>query len=395
MKRKGFTLIELLAVIVILAIIALIATPIVLNMINSARKSAAKSAAYGYIEAIEYNNGFAELSTDAGISGYTKITTGDVSTINTALGTHIKGKKPDSGSVTVGTDGKVTQAEFCISGYTVTYAAPEITNVDKGCSGSSTPAVTYEVYNPGDDVYFDPVSNSKCTNGGTCYKWRVITVGDTTSNSDITLQMDHNLVLKDQWTNQLPPSSDVGPGYVLSTLSSLTSAWTIPGLTFEYDTSLSQYNYGKLSCEEGICTITKNNTTTQIATNVKARLITGEEVAAITKTKTPSLSWTLASNDSGWFWISCSESGTSSGVTGNTDLKWLVENTFQDSRSGATANTYGDANNGYWTLSPINNAQYYVWTVISAGVLSKDDTLNENSSYGFRPVITISKSVLD
>ena len=35
--KKGFTLIELLAVIVILAIIALIATPIILNIINDSR----------------------------------------------------------------------------------------------------------------------------------------------------------------------------------------------------------------------------------------------------------------------------------------------------------------------------------------------------------------------
>ena len=43
--KKAFTLIELLAVIIILAIIALIATPIVLDVINDARKSASKSAA--------------------------------------------------------------------------------------------------------------------------------------------------------------------------------------------------------------------------------------------------------------------------------------------------------------------------------------------------------------
>ena len=36
--KKGFTLIELLAVIVILAVIALIATPIVINIINNAKK---------------------------------------------------------------------------------------------------------------------------------------------------------------------------------------------------------------------------------------------------------------------------------------------------------------------------------------------------------------------
>ena len=40
MNKKGFTLIELLAVIVILAIIALIATPIILGIINDSRKSA-------------------------------------------------------------------------------------------------------------------------------------------------------------------------------------------------------------------------------------------------------------------------------------------------------------------------------------------------------------------
>ncbi len=43
--KKGFTLIELLAVIIILAIIALIATPIILNVVDDARRSAAVSEA--------------------------------------------------------------------------------------------------------------------------------------------------------------------------------------------------------------------------------------------------------------------------------------------------------------------------------------------------------------
>ena len=43
--KKGFTLIELLAVIIILAIIALIATPIILNVVEDARISAGKSEA--------------------------------------------------------------------------------------------------------------------------------------------------------------------------------------------------------------------------------------------------------------------------------------------------------------------------------------------------------------
>lgn len=52
-NMKGFTLIELLAVIVILAIIALIATPIIMNIINEAKKGANKDAAYGITKSIE------------------------------------------------------------------------------------------------------------------------------------------------------------------------------------------------------------------------------------------------------------------------------------------------------------------------------------------------------
>ena len=66
-NRKGFTLIELLAVIVILAIIALIATPIILNMINEARKSSAKSSTLGFVDSIEYYSGFSEANGAGGM----------------------------------------------------------------------------------------------------------------------------------------------------------------------------------------------------------------------------------------------------------------------------------------------------------------------------------------
>jgi len=53
MRNKGFTLIELLAVIVILAIIALIATPIVLGIINDSKESANRISAQYMIDAVE------------------------------------------------------------------------------------------------------------------------------------------------------------------------------------------------------------------------------------------------------------------------------------------------------------------------------------------------------
>ena len=53
MNKKGFTLIELLAIIVILAIIAVITVPIILNIIENARRGAARSSALGYADAIK------------------------------------------------------------------------------------------------------------------------------------------------------------------------------------------------------------------------------------------------------------------------------------------------------------------------------------------------------
>jgi len=52
-NKKGFTLVELLAVVVILALIALIASPIILNIIENSRKSSFASSMDGAVRAIE------------------------------------------------------------------------------------------------------------------------------------------------------------------------------------------------------------------------------------------------------------------------------------------------------------------------------------------------------
>ena len=59
--KKGFTLIELLAVIIILAIVALIATPIILDVVEDARKSAAKSETAMVLDGIQKYCESAEL----------------------------------------------------------------------------------------------------------------------------------------------------------------------------------------------------------------------------------------------------------------------------------------------------------------------------------------------
>ena len=114
-KEKGFTLIELLAVIIILAVIALITIPIVMNMINSAKKSAAVSSAYGYVDAINYAQGLADFD-----NSYERLSDGTYETSEiTKL--KMKGKKPLYGDVTI-ENNIVKTANICIGGYMVNYA---------------------------------------------------------------------------------------------------------------------------------------------------------------------------------------------------------------------------------------------------------------------------------
>lgn len=98
--KKGFTLIELLAVIVILAVIALIATPLILNVIEDSKISAAKESATGYIEAIEMYIGTSSLIDKNNLKINEKYNVTDVTILNNeateALNdlVEVKGEKP-------------------------------------------------------------------------------------------------------------------------------------------------------------------------------------------------------------------------------------------------------------------------------------------------------------
>ncbi len=130
-NTKGFTLIELLAVIVILAIIALIATPIVLNLIDKARRGAAESSAYAYINAAEKaavvtlmdNTGvnLNQASCAVASSGTTLTCEGGSLSSSVDLTLDIKGDLPsDGGSISFDENGAVTGASFTINNYSVT-----------------------------------------------------------------------------------------------------------------------------------------------------------------------------------------------------------------------------------------------------------------------------------
>ena len=114
MKRKGFTLIELLAVIVILAIIALIATPIVLDIIDSAKQSSVEATMKNIEKTalLEYS----DLVLDGKEKEEIIYNCYDGKCTYNGKVLNVKGDMPDRGRIIVNEDG-ITFENIIIKGY--------------------------------------------------------------------------------------------------------------------------------------------------------------------------------------------------------------------------------------------------------------------------------------
>ena len=116
MKKKslGFTLIELLAIIVILAIIAVITVPVILDIIENAKKSTAETSALGYLNAVETKIVMNNLDkTKNGIKD------GNYSVDELSnMGVEVNGNKPTSGSVII-TNNKIKDCTLMIDKYEI------------------------------------------------------------------------------------------------------------------------------------------------------------------------------------------------------------------------------------------------------------------------------------
>ena len=112
--KKGFTLIELLAVIVILAIIALIATPIVLNIIEDAKANTTMRSAENYLKAVELSIAKSVIKTDGTLDGIYLVNKKgnlckeeDGISCKNDLKIEVDNEKPDAGSKVEIKNGKI------------------------------------------------------------------------------------------------------------------------------------------------------------------------------------------------------------------------------------------------------------------------------------------------
>ena len=218
MKKKGFTLIELLAVIVILAVIAVIATPAVLNVIEDSKKSAAEASARSIVGAAKTH--------------YMKNIMDNKPNSNVDLSTNTlkyDGEQAKKGLLSYDANGNVS-GKMYISGYCIEVSVDgnvTSTKTDESNCNIEIPQVT--TYANGTVVYYNPVTNTKCTSSeavsatGTktgCMRWYAFNDEGT---STINLLLDHNTTAKVAWASTGTNAN--GPVEVKTQLESDTASW--------------------------------------------------------------------------------------------------------------------------------------------------------------------------
>lgn len=158
MKKDGFTLVEILAVVVILAVVALIATPIILNVINDAKKSSIKQSAIGYVDAVEKTILEKKTNTDVDYDGKYTIKKDQITKESETasllpildliqLNVNVKGELPTKGNLEI-EKSNVISGEFYYNNYLVTLSNDKYKiQVLSNSSSTDTPALETEINN--------------------------------------------------------------------------------------------------------------------------------------------------------------------------------------------------------------------------------------------------------
>ena len=340
MKSKGFTLIELLAVIVILAIIALIATPVVLNIIKSSKGSSIERSAELYIdqvkkEIIRYNMTHPGANFNPSICEVqgNGVKCDDSDEI---LPVEINGVKPEDGSKIILSDGQVIGTkDFVIDSKNLTYEDGKIKEgTDKPliCKGVTT-ATTGNI--PGGSF-----------NYGDEYTCEV---GDNYTNTFFVLENNTDtvsLIMKENYIDS----------YVPNTLS-----W----------------------CTDG----TNINTTCKNISTIGSEAPTGKDylghIKEIFNKSGVEVSFPSASQ------IATASGQTFDGANSIDNLPvWLYDYLYNSIHS---IDLYG-----YWTTTLFDAYYSSAWNVQAGGNLKDGGGINPSdaNTYGVRPVITLSKSMI-
>lgn len=261
MKKQGFTLIELLAVIVILAIIALIATPIVLNVIENSKEKAVERSAENYMDAIELMlmtdlldeptiaNGSYKVLSDGSLCNETECVDSKCTELKCVEGKTIKvainGEQPTGGVVSI-SNGFIakTGTQIFMDNYKFVYNGEELVKKDQ----TDTQAKGKNLFNYVTNINLTTIDgiDVKINSDGSITVSGVI----TTSWRQPVLRHDITDILEDGETYTL--SQGEPNEYVMAhlTTTNITTATPTPtyyntkkkSLTFTVDKSIYKYS---------------------------------------------------------------------------------------------------------------------------------------------------------
>jgi len=336
MRKNGFTLIELLAVIVILAIIALIATPIILGIINDAREKANERSVELYASAVR--NGIAAyqltgLNAPKSFSDLTIQYDGDVKCSVQELyedgSFYLEGCKVNNG-----------EKEY-------SYGTKQESDVVKLCTANTTKA-TALVWKGNDDPSQESsyaeeevgllASVDGAYTPGTAYSCNFI---DNNEENNMTL-----FVLS---------STENEVTLILGSNLGGTVAWSADGSNHKDDLEEMQAVTAKAALADRTSTWEK---------------LTVEQKATI---KLPTMNQITEAGDVAF---------NGSAIAGLP--KWLYSFT-------STPVAYG-----YWTATPYELiSDGPAWHVHYGGNASYDGSVGNDGDYGVRPVITLSKTTIN
>src|SRR5574344_2938733 len=377
-SRKAFTLIELLAVIVILAIIALIITPVITDIIKSARESSDLRSAEAYVKAED--NFYAEATLDSNKASLLGTNVINSLEVNNAEAT---------GTLIVNSDGTVAMAivlnNKCYVKTSSQYV-DQITVSDDTTNCTVSNENNYKTYSNGEAVYFNVSTGKTClaseavstTNTKTgCMKFYAF--GDSSTSKTVNMILDHNTTANNvNWAASVNTAGpDKTSGYAYYQLLQDTNSWV--GVE-------TQSNY----------TYTNSSTSYTIKygdDNAKARFITANEIATITGDTSWNSSTATSSN---WFYLDSNSTTQTATSKGASKYAWLYDYIYLCNQSGCNIEDNNDYNSvktyGYWTSDSISGGTSFSWSVFSNGSLYTIDT--SYAYYGIRPVITVLKSKL-
>ena len=421
-KQKGFTLIELLAIIVILAIIAVITVPIILNVIDNAKRGTAQDSAYGYKDAISkyyvtemFDNNNITLNGD-----YTVDSNGVLSNDTERHEILFSGTKPQGGHLTY-LNNVLTNGCLTIDDYKVVFSDGETTNVERGTCDNveetpqepETPQVTYKCKRA--DI--STLHTEECTQTDSTYSCSGAGYTTTGSKGTTTITYGNTTVTQGTLTSGDAFDCDVdGDGeyeeterfYYVSELYNTTTKQfdsnyavliyynnffegepnnTSSGLIAYYP-SVNENWHGPVKAKENLpLTSTWKNITLSNTT----RAIINEKGEGTSKNGANNLPTAFSYEGYAARLLTVQEINSACNITvgsykkGDLDnCNYLIENTKY---SNSSLGTYG-----YWLENPNADYSNTLWIVISSTRRMDRKDASSSEHYGSRPAIEVLKS---